>query len=419
MALVATALTGLALVGSTAPGAVGGARLVPSAQLAASGGPIDRGSIAMSGGVLVAGASGFMPGTSTQGVGYVFTRPAQGWSDDSEAARLIASDGRVGDGFGSSVAISGSAAVVSSGSGGQPLGNALYVFTKPRGGWAGTLHERARLAVGPSVGPLGPVAASGTTIAVGVPQIGVDAPRTGPGAVYVFNRPRRGWSATVYPSARLTAAHEAGETQLGYAIAVSGRNIFTSAFTSPSVGTIFVFSEPRRGWKGSIHERAHLTYRSMIPGPLAVSGSSVVATTQSRPFEFGVCELVAFQRPARGWSGTRLPTARLRLTPPPVSSAGCLAVSDLADSGSTIAALAVGPDSSSCDPFPGQCREMLYTFSRPSRGWRGTIRSDANETITPPDGYAGDGGTYLLAIAGQTIATAGGKAIDIFAHAAR
>jgi hypothetical protein len=59
---------------------------------------------------------------------------------------------------------------------------------------------------------------------------------------------------------------------------------------------------------------------------------------------------------------------------------------------------------------------MLYTFSRPARGWRGTIRSDANATITPPDGYAG---TQLLAIEGQTIAAVSGQAIDIFAYTAR
>ena len=174
-----------------------------------------------------------------------------------------------------------------------------------------------------------------------------------------------------------------------------------------------MFNKPSRGWKGSIHERAKLTARSMN-GSLAVSGSSVVAAIQSRPFEPAVCELVAFQEPVRGWSGTRLPTARLRLTPPPLESDGCVSVFDLAHSVGTIAALPVGPWSSNCPPFPRACGEMLYTFSRPARGWHGTIRSDANATITPPNGYGG-----TLAIEGQTIATASGDAIDIFAHTVR
>jgi hypothetical protein len=327
---------------------------------------------------------------------------------------LIASDGRVGDGFGSSVAISGATVVVGSGSGAAPVGSGLYVFTKPRGGWSGRLHERARLTVGgAAVGPLGPVAISGNTIAVGATELDSG----GPGAVYVFNKPRRGWSGTLRPSARLSASHAAGYTQVGSAIAVSGRHIFTTAVNPDGTSaTIFVFSEPTRGWKGTIRQRARLTTRSMGVGPLAVSGSSVVAAIQSRLYERVVCELVAFQEPVHGWSGMRLPTARLRLTPPPLDSSGCIDVRYLADSGGTIAALALGDWSSGCPPFPGACEEMLYTFSRPARGWRGTIRSDANATITPPDGYAG---TQLLAIEGQTIAAVSGQAIDIFAYTAR
>ena len=172
--LAATVLMGLGLVGSPAAGhAAGGDRLVPRARLTPSGGPIDNGSIAMSSGVLVAGASGLRPGMNTQGAAYVFTRPAGGWSDESDAAKLIASDGRVGDGFGSSVAIAGATVVVGSGAfpGNGPY--VLYVFTKPSGGWSGTLHERARLIVGGrAVGPLGPVAISGNTIAVGDFQSG-------------------------------------------------------------------------------------------------------------------------------------------------------------------------------------------------------------------------------------------------------
>ena len=125
-----------------------------------------------------------------------------------------------------------------------------------------------------------------------------------------------------------------------------------------------------------------------------------------------------FHRPARGWSGTLLPAARLRLTLPLVSSYDSVGVSDLADSDATIAALVLGPSSSSCPPFPGMCGETLYTFNRPARGWQATIPSDAHATITPPAGYAGSGSTYLLAIEGQTIATATDDAIDIFTHAA-
>ena len=349
---------------------------------------------------------------NTQGAAYVFTRPAGGWSDESEAAKLIASDGRVGDGFGSSVAISGPTVGVASGIAGDSFsGGEVYVFTKPRGGWSGTLYEDARLTVpGRRAGGLGPVAMSGNTIAVAALD-----PQAGHGAVYVFKKPPRGWHGTVHQSAKLATSPGSQYSNFPTSLATSGRDVFATSFAgSPQgKGVVFVFSEPKRGWKGTIHERAKLTARSMTVASVAPSGSSVVAAIQSRPFS-AVCELVAFEKPVRGWSGTRLPTARLRLTPPPLGSSGCLDVVDLADSGGTIAALPVGPWSSSCPPFPGACGEMLYTFSRPARGWHGTIRSDANATITPPNGYGG-----TLAIEGQTIATASGDAIDIFAHTVR
>ena len=374
----------------------------------------------MSGGVLAAGAPGETPGINvTPGAVYVFTRPAGGWSDATEAAKLVASDSRAGDRFGSTVAISGKTVVVGSGSGGLPYGNGLYVFTKPPAGWSGTLHERARLIVsGPVAGALGPVAISANTIAVGAPDPGLDGP-SGPGAVYVFNKPTRGWSGTIYPSAKLTTAHGAGYTELGITLAVSGRTIFATAYASPYSGSVFVFNEPKRGWKGSLHQQATLTDRSMIFAPMAAFGANAVGATTNRGSGSPISELVVFHRPARGWSGRRQPAARLRLTLPPVSSYDSVGVSDLADSDTTIAALVIGPSSSSCAPYPGICGETLYTFNRPARGWKATVPSDAHATITPPAGYAVAGGAYLLAIDGQTIATATNDAIDIFTHAAR
>ena len=118
-----------------------------------------------------------------------------------------------------------------------------------------------------------------------------------------------------------------------------------------------------------------------------------------------------------GGPGGRLPAAQLTLTLPPVSCYDSAGVSDLADSDATIAAVVTGPGSSSCAPFPEG--ETLYTFNRPTRGWKGTIPSDAFATITPLNGYGGGGGTDDLAIEGQTIAAASDDAIDIFTHAAR
>src|SRR5205807_2938632 len=121
----------------------------PTATLAAHGpgGAVDFGAVALSGQVLVAGATEPVGPNRNQDAVYVFTRPPDGWSGETETARLVASDGGSVDNFGSAVAISGDTIVVGSGVAGGASGTALYVFIKPPGGWSGTLSESAKLTV--------------------------------------------------------------------------------------------------------------------------------------------------------------------------------------------------------------------------------------------------------------------------------
>ena len=69
---------------------------------------------------------------------YVFTKPASGWADETQAAELTASDGADGDGLGYSVAVSGTTiAAGASYTGRRGLRQgAVYVFTQPASGWA-------------------------------------------------------------------------------------------------------------------------------------------------------------------------------------------------------------------------------------------------------------------------------------------
>jgi hypothetical protein len=85
--------------------------LDPTAQLAASDpGKDDNfgGALAISGGVIAAGAPGHTAGRSTeQGAGYIFAEPTSGWDTATETDELIAGDGTEGDKLGLSLAISG------------------------------------------------------------------------------------------------------------------------------------------------------------------------------------------------------------------------------------------------------------------------------------------------------------------------
>lgn len=73
-------------------------------------------SVACSGDVIVAGADGYLGAVSRglRGEVYVFHRPASGWANTMETARLTASDGQAGDGLGASVSIDGQTIVATS-----------------------------------------------------------------------------------------------------------------------------------------------------------------------------------------------------------------------------------------------------------------------------------------------------------------
>ena len=107
--------------------------------------------VAISGGTVVLGADNTqIPGRGAVGAAYVFVEPVLGWSGTvTDAATLTAFDGAAGDQFGDSVAISGNTVVVGADDagavGGIPGQGAAYVFVEPKAGWAGDLFDAAKL----------------------------------------------------------------------------------------------------------------------------------------------------------------------------------------------------------------------------------------------------------------------------------
>ena len=95
-------------------------------------------SVATDGTTVVVGAPKSFSEENPPGVAYVFEKPSDGWSNDTETAQLTASDGHDFDFFGESVGVDGDTIVV-----GAPLNErddfpsgSAYVFVRPDGGWA-------------------------------------------------------------------------------------------------------------------------------------------------------------------------------------------------------------------------------------------------------------------------------------------
>jgi hypothetical protein len=129
--------------GPAAPAWVQAAKLQPSYPSADGFGA----SVAIEGDTVVVGAYSDNEAGSGAGAAYVFVRPAGGWVDMTETAKLTASDAASGDRLGFRVAVSGDTVVATAvwddTTAGVDAGSA-YVFVKPAGGWT-NLTETTKL----------------------------------------------------------------------------------------------------------------------------------------------------------------------------------------------------------------------------------------------------------------------------------
>jgi trimeric autotransporter adhesin len=294
----------------------GWANATQTARLVGGTTPSFGGSVAISGDTIVVGAPGEHP--SGTGAAYVFVKPAGGWATATylPTAKLTASDGAPYNYLGSSVAISGDTIVV----GAAGLYHAAYVFVKPAGGWtSGTQTAKLTASDGPSWNYFGfRVGVSGNTVVVGAFNSTLSGGEES-GAVYVFVQPAGGW-ANGTETAKLTASDAAADLR-GPSLAISGDTVVAGAPLNDVVGhdaqgSAYVFVKPAGGW-ASETETATLTASDGAAGDyfgnsVAVSGGMLVAGAPyaevSGHLDGGAAYV--FVKPAAGWaSGTQ--TAKL------------------------------------------------------------------------------------------------------------
>jgi FG-GAP repeat len=140
---------------------------------------------------VVVGAPDHGGGNVEQGAAFVYVKPASGWHGSlTQTAELTASDSGRGDQFGGALAISGG--LIVAGAPGHTTGKnteqgAGYAFVKPAHGWTTTTETGELNASGGAAGDkLGlSVAFSGDTILLGAPDRAVNKD-LGQGVVYVF-----------------------------------------------------------------------------------------------------------------------------------------------------------------------------------------------------------------------------------------
>jgi hypothetical protein len=261
--------------------------------------------VSISGDTIVAGNPS---ANSSQGEAYVFVKPAGGWGDMTPIATLTASDGAPNQFFGSSVSISGNTVVV-----GMPQNFAFaqgpgkaYVFVKPAGGWT-NMTQTAKLTASDGIpgDDLGfSVAISGNTVVAGAPNNeGVR------GAAYVFVEPASGWT-DMTQTAKLTASDGDTPDSLGISITISDGTVVAGAPNESALshdGGAYLFLRPSSGWADET-ETAKLTCSDGKPNDqyawsVATSGDAVVvgAPQHYSLTASGPGEAYLFLKPKQGW----------------------------------------------------------------------------------------------------------------------
>ena len=331
-------------------------------------------SVAISGSTAVIGApdSNVAPGAV-----YVFVHSGDAWSQQAE---LTADDGAENDSFGWSVAISGSTVVVGAWGKNEGAG-ALYVFVRSGTAWS----QQAELTAddGGTDNSFGrSVAISGSTVVAGA---------SAKDAAYVFARSGGAWSQ----QADLTAADSSPGGIFGSSVAISGSTAVIGApLNTSATGAAYVFARSGGAWS----QQAELTAADGSAGDVfgsgvAISGSTAVVGASGKNTDAGAA--YAFVRSGTAWS------QQAELTADDGAEFDQFGES-VAVSGSTAA---VGAN------FKDSGTGTVYVFARSGTAWF------QQAELTAADGVSGDDFGASVAVSGPRV-VAGAYAENSYAGSA-
>jgi hypothetical protein len=194
-------------------------------------------SVSISGDYAIVGAHS----DDEKGSAYIFKRDGSSWS---QQAKLLASDGAVGDSFGRSVSISGDYAIVGAlldDDNGAQSGSA-YIFKRDGTNWS----QQAKLLAsdGAAHDWFGSVSISGDYAIVGA--YGDDDNGADSGSAYIFKRDRSSWSQ----QAKLLAADGEAVDYFGISVSISGDYAIVGAYKDGDNGTgsAYIFKRDGTSW---------------------------------------------------------------------------------------------------------------------------------------------------------------------------
>lgn len=296
-----------------------------------------------------------------------------------EQARLLASDGLVGDCFGFSVAVQGDLAAVGAPYHGSADEGAVYVFVRTHGMWM----ESARITANDATYFGASVALDGDRVVVGAYR--EDFYR---GAAYVFVRSGTTWSE----EAKLTP-DSSGPVRYGWSVALAGDTCAVGSLEYPSGGAVFVYTREGSAWL--LQERLDAP-SNQAGGDFGIScaledGTLLVGAREGLPTMSNGGSVFVYDRRASDWALT----ARVNA---PDAAAGAYfgwAV-DIDHDRIAVGAVERELHGSPLGPYPGP--GSAYLFARDGESW------SCEAKLTAGDGALGDDFGHSVALEGGLLA---------------
>ncbi len=197
------------------------------------------------------------------GAAYVFTKPGSGgWADNTETAKLTASDGAANDELGISVSVDGDTVVVGAhlhDVGANANAGAAYVFTKPAsGGWTdnteGAKFTAPDGAANDEFGVSVAIDVDAVLVGAHLHDVGANA---NAGAAYVFTRDSNSgkWGQPL----KLTASNGHADDGFGNSVAVDGNTAVVGAYlddrdnAARDTGSTYVFARKLGVWSQTLN----------------------------------------------------------------------------------------------------------------------------------------------------------------------
>lgn len=200
-----------------------------------------------------------------------------------------------------------------------------YVYVKPASGWVDGQMPTTRLVVDDVYASTISVGREGSVVAIGTSADSQNG--TNSGSVAVYQKPGDGWPESLPPSTVLLPSDGDADDKFGASVDVEANAILVGApfdeVIGRAAGSAYLFTRPANGWVGTIVESARLltsdaAVYKFLGSSVHFCGEDIILLRGNEPNEETgdgrIASAFVFYKPENGWNGTLVESARVKFS---------------------------------------------------------------------------------------------------------